>query len=311
MSREDDWSARSVRASRGDGVSPVLVRRSGADQCNELLQSWASWTDSLAMIQKRHPEVARIIVANLPHDTVPSLATVNRIDEELRVRMDLPTWEEFAEGMQPQVGEEGQEPTLPRHGWQKRAHKCLEDKFVSEEVWPSLSDADRAMAQSHQGPFAAAPFVALPTCRHSKFDPQVFRVLLRRRLRLPLPLSSRSCRCGRLLDPLGHQRAGCSEAGVLGKRGFPLEKAAEQVCREAGARVSTNVYVRDMDLAEHNVLDNRRLEVVADGLSLWNGSQLALDTTLVFPRWHSTQQGGHPQRSCPSVRPQEENHHIP
>ena len=26
---------------------------------------WASWTDSLAMIQKRHPEVAPIIVANL------------------------------------------------------------------------------------------------------------------------------------------------------------------------------------------------------------------------------------------------------
>ena len=57
---------------------------------------WASWTDSLAMIQKRHPEVARIIVANLLHDTIPSLAIVNRIDEELRVRMDLPTWEEFA-----------------------------------------------------------------------------------------------------------------------------------------------------------------------------------------------------------------------
>ena len=63
---------------------------------------------------------------------------------------------------------------------------------------------------------------------------------------------------------------------MLGKRGYLLEKAAEQVCREAGARVSSNVYVRDMDLAEHNVLDNRRLEVVADGLSLWNGSQLAI-----------------------------------
>ena len=244
---------------------------------------WASWIDSLAMTEKRHPEVARITVANLPHDTVPSLAIVNLIGEELRVRMDLPTWEEFAEGTQPQVGEEGQEPTLPRHGWQKRAHECLEDKFVSDEVWPSLSDADRAMVRSQRGPFAAAPFVALPTCRHSTFVPQVFRVLLRRRLRLPLPLSSRSCRCGRLLDPLGHHRAGCSEAGVLGKRGYPLEKAAEQVCREAGARVSSNVYVRDMDLAEHNVLDNRRLEVVADGLSLWNGSQLAIDTTLVSP----------------------------
>ena len=89
-------------------------------------------------------------------------------------------------------------------------------------------------------------------------------MLLKRRLRFPLPLSSRSCRCGRLLDPLGHHSAGCSEAGVLRKRGFPLERAAEQVCREVAARVRTNVFVRDMDLTEHNNLDNRRLEVVAD-----------------------------------------------
>ena len=96
---------------------------------------WASWTDSLAVIQRRHPEVARTIVVNLPLDTVP-----NSIDQELRVHLDLPSWEDFAEGTQPGMGEEGQEPTLPRHGWQKRAHKCLEDQFVSEEVWPSLSD---------------------------------------------------------------------------------------------------------------------------------------------------------------------------
>ena len=55
------------------------------------------------------------------------------------------------------------------------------------------------------------------------------------------------------------------------------------MCREAGARVSTNLYVRDMDLAEFNNLDGRRLEVVADGLTLWQGAQLAIDTTLVSP----------------------------
>ena len=59
---------------------------------------WASWTDSLAMNQKRHPEVAHIIVANLTLDTVPSLVVVNRIDQELRVCLDVPSWEEFAEG---------------------------------------------------------------------------------------------------------------------------------------------------------------------------------------------------------------------
>ena len=58
---------------------------------------------------------------------------------------------------------------------------------------------------------------------------------------------------------------------------------AAQICREAGARVTTNVHVRDMDLAVFNNLDGRRLEVVADGLTLWHGAQLAIDTTLVSP----------------------------
>ena len=94
--------------------------------------------------------------------------------------------------------------------------------------------------------------------------------------RWPLP-------CGRQLDTLGHHRAACSGAGVLGKRVFALEVAAAQVCREAGGRVSTNQFVRDLDLREFNGLDGRRLEVIADGLSLWRGAQLAIDTTLVSP----------------------------
>ena len=47
--------------------------------------------------------------------------------------------------------------------------------------------------------------------------------------------------------------------------------------------MGTNVWVRDMDVGEFNGLDGWRLEVVADGLSLWRGAQLAIDTTLVSP----------------------------
>ena len=60
-----------------------------------------------------------------------------------------------------------------------------------------------------------------------------------------------------------------------------MENAAARVCREAGARVWTNVMVRDMDLVPNDRIDNRRLEVVADGLPLFGGAQLAIDTTLV------------------------------
>ena len=72
--------------------------------------------------------------------------------------------------------------------------------------------------------------------------------------------------------------------GVLGRRGFALECSAAQVCREAGGRVSTNVMVRDLDIpGPHAAMDGRRLEVVADGLPLFDGAQLALDTTMVSP----------------------------
>ena len=56
---------------------------------------------------------------------------------------------------------------------------------------------------------------------------------------------------------------------MLGRRGFPLERAAAQICREGGAWVMT---------AAFDALDNRRLEVVADGLTLWRNSHRT-------PRW--------------------------
>ena len=69
----------------------------------------------------------------------------------------------------------------------------------------------------------------------------------------------------------------------VGSSGYALESAAARVCREAGARVSTNVLIRDMDLLPADHPDTRRLEVVADGLPLHHGSQLVVDTTMVSP----------------------------
>ena len=96
-----------------------------------------------------------------------------------------------------------------------------------------------------------------------------------------LPLSARSCRCGRLLDVLGHHRAACARAGVLGQRGFAIESVVARICREAGGRVRTNVMVRDLDMGIHLAGDARRLDVVVDGLPLFSGRQLAVNTTLV------------------------------
>ena len=111
----------------------------------------------------------------------------------------------------------------------------------------------------------------------------------------------------------GHHRAACSRAGVLGCRGFPVERAAAQVCREAGGRVGLDRFIRDVDVGAFNPLDGRRIEVIVDRLSLWHGAQLAVDTTLVSPlhgdgtarRHAATTSGGFAGSS------QGEGNHIP
>ena len=47
--------------------------------------------------------------------------------------------------------------------------------------------------------------------------------------------------------------------------------------------MTPNVFLRELDIAAPDVRDNRRLEIVADGLPLFGGAQLAVDTTLVSP----------------------------
>ena len=109
-----------------------------------------------------------------------------------------------------------------------------------------------------------------------------FRVLLLRRLRLALPLTPKRCRCGGRLDSLGDHRSSCAQVGVLAQRAGPLERAVAHICREVGARVATNVALRELNL-DSPATDGRRIEVVANGLPLWRGAQIAIDTTLVSP----------------------------
>ena len=137
--------------------------------------------------------------------------------------------------------------------------------------------------RSQHEPLASAPFTVLRTSRVMRTEAQSFRLLLCRRLCFPIPLSLRTCRCGRQLDSFGHHRAACQVAGVLGRRGFPSGMCGcTGLSRSRGTSHHEHAR-RDMDLGHFDALDARRLEVVADGFTLWRGAQLAIDTTLVSP----------------------------
>ena len=84
---------------------------------------------------------------------------------------------------------------------------------------------------------------ARPTSAEFTIRSAQFRVLLLRRTRMPFTLAPRT---------------------------LPLERAMARVCREAGARVCQHVRLSE-------------LEVVAHGLPVWHGAQLASDATIVSP----------------------------
>ena len=169
------------------------------------------------------------------------------------------------------------------------ASSVVEERFVNTVCSPGyvpLARRSSLWLPVHHVAVVAAPAVRLSLVQSAPAAPSP----------PSSPLSSRACRCGRQLDCFGHHRASCSRAGVLGRRGFALESAVARVCREAGARVSANVFLRDLDLPI-GAMDQRRIEVIVEGLPVFHGAQLAIDATLVSP----LRADGEPHRRCPEA----------
>ena len=171
------------------------------------------------MIYQRHPDVAALMVRALS-----SAAEGRHLQAAESCRLQLvslggfvpPEWHAVAEArlrFLANVEHHGNEPGVPARGWQFEASASVENSFFLHSIVPRSFPAQCALLRSQGGPFSGLPFIVFPTSMHQRFDSVLFRVLLFRRLRLPLPLSSRTCRCGRPLDVLGHHRAACSTSG--------------------------------------------------------------------------------------------------
>ena len=163
------------------------------------------------------------------------------------------------------------EPGCPRQGWQHEASSRVEQDFRALDLFPRLSDTQKTMLRSQSGPGAGAFLSTAPSNPLTRIDSFTFRTLLCRRLRLPIPLSTRICRCGRTIDPHGHT---VQHVLVLG---LWLVGDSQWRVRSPVGRVATNRMIRDLDLAIPSVGDSRRIEVIVDGFSLFGGAQLAVD----------------------------------
>ena len=112
-------------------------------------------------------------------------------------------------------------PTELKRGWQHRAPRCLEERHRRRQVMPTLTDPTRAAGPVGFSSIDRVAVRLIPTHNHSVYGCAGLSHL-------------------QVWPPSRHvctflQR--CSRAGVLGCRGFLVERAAAQVCREAGGRV--------------------------------------------------------------------------
>ena len=117
-------------------------------------------------------------------------------------------------------------------------------------------------------------------------------IALRRRLRLPLPLTTARCGqvphthgCGRLIDPLGDHLGACPRTGALARRGHLMEQAWVKICREAigpEGRVVPQQWLNRTTAPGVPPEDRRRLDLVVHGATAL-GVALCCDVTVVSP----------------------------
>ena len=263
----------------GLGLSPAREHRHAA--------YWASWADTVTALQACHPgtlaTLMRPLLSVAATGVPPSVREADQAAQTLRLQgYEAPTWAALLEEMAPpNLGDDDGPPAPTRRGWQQGAGAAV-DKRAFEMLFSDLDPASRALLLSQSGEGASCAFTVVPSGPDFVVDNGEFRLFLLRRLRLALPLAPRRCRCGGALDELGDHRSACAQVGVLAQRAGPLERVAARICREAGARVATSVALRDLNL-DAPATDGRRIEVVANGLPLWQGAQIAVDTTLVSP----------------------------
>ena len=222
---------------------------------------WASWADALHMIHERLPQLAATTLERLDgeHDVGGCLMELRRAADGLDRQgfVGRPSWVDLQAGSRPPPSTLT-EPGEWAHGRQFRA-------------------SYQAHLRSHSGGGCSHVLHGCPTSPEFTVAPDVFRTIVLERLRLPLLVTETRCDCGALTDSRGRHWAACPHSGRLRTRAVAAEKTMARMCREAGATVRANANLRDMNVAVRGD-DERCIEVVASGLQLYHGAQLAVDT---------------------------------
>ena len=252
---------------------------------------WAGYCDALKVLKEKRPALAERFLGQLERPAEEQPACMREATEARRRLQaagfeEMPSWREAAEGTvtpsQPRDTEAGEWP----HGWQFHASSVLEHNYRTIVILPPATPQRQALIRSQSGYAAGKWLTTTPKNPQTTLSPLRMQVALRFRLHFSLPLGPQRCNgrsCRALLDPYGYHWASCNRSGRLKLRSKPLERTWATVFREAGARVQTDVLLRNTNLEQIAANDGRQLEVVATGLPLWRGVPLGVDATMVSP----------------------------
>eukprot|EP00435_Cladocopium_sp_Y103_P003690 s4199_g1.t1 len=257
---------------------------------------WAAWADALPVIAQRRPEAAARCAAELALGSHSAGACFR----EAAAAGDLltqqgwagrPAWDVLLTPTPGPPRIEEREPSLWPHGWQHAASLATLQSLREQVVFPALTPAGQALLRSQAGPHAGAWLTAIPSDASATLLPRQMHLALRRRLRMPLPVTRHRCGagsrvrgCGGLLDPYGDHALACPRSGALARRASILEQAWIRVAREAVGPEGRVVPQQALAATHASVPagDLRRLDFVVHGATP-HGEALCCDATLVSP----------------------------
>ena len=247
---------------------------------------WSSWADTVRALRKHQPGVLAALLRPLldasATGTPPSMRAAEQAARFLRSKsFSAPTWARLLE-------KDAAAPA-PRNTTRSRWKTGLATRGIES---PRQARARDALPRHRRNVSSAAAVTGWRCSKLRLHGPPNERrhpgagrgVPSHPSPQTPAapPLAPQRCPCGGRLDEYGDHRSACAQVGALARRAGPLGRAAARICKEAGARVASHVALRDLDL-DVPAGDGRRVEIVANGIPIWQGAQIAVDATIVRP----------------------------
>ena len=163
---------------------------------------WSSWADCLQTTALREPAVAEQLTTALSNGEGGSYlgSAVAARDRLVEAGFQAPVWADLTVNnlARPRGGNFDDVEPGTRPGWQQQSPLLLEERFVSDSLWPRLTPQRNALFRSQGGPMASVPYTCFPIASTQQVRPSAFQSVAP-----PSSLAARNCRCGLPLDSCG------------------------------------------------------------------------------------------------------------